>query len=162
AVSLFANREAVALAHRGLAMLATLPERPERDRRELGLQLTLGPPLMITKGTAAPEIEKTYLRAHELCQKVGDLTQRFSALWGLWYRQLDIGKVEDLAGQLLILAGKAQDPGLLLEAYHALGPSYLYAGDLANALAHLEQGIALYDPRQHRSYAARFAGHDPG
>jgi predicted ATPase len=162
AVSLFANQEAVELARRGLALLATSPESPERDRQELALQFTLGPPLMVTKGNAGPEIERTYLRAHELCQKVGDLSQCFSALWGLWYCQLDIGKVQDLAGQLLVLAGKAQDPGLLLEAYHALGPSYLYAGDLANALAHLEQGIALYDPREHRSYAARFAGHDPG
>src|SRR5262249_50818384 len=89
-------------------------------------------------------------------------SQHFSALWGLWYCQLDVAKVQELAGQLLILAGRAQDHGLLLEAYHALGPSYLYAGDLATALAHMEQGIAMYDPRQHPLYAARFAGHDPG
>jgi predicted ATPase len=162
AVRLFANREAVELARRGLALLATSPDSPERDRQELAIQLTVGPPLMVTIGTAAPEIERIYLRAHELCQKVGDLSQQFSALWGLWYCQLDTGKVQELAGQLLILAGKAQDHGLLLEAYHALGPTNLYAGDLASALAHLERGIALYVPRQHRSYAAWFAGHDPG
>src|SRR5262249_51622876 len=73
AVGLFAPREAVELARRGLALAATLPESPERDRQELMLQLTLGPPLMATKGTAAPEIERTYLRAHELSRKVGDL-----------------------------------------------------------------------------------------
>jgi predicted ATPase len=162
AVSLFANREAVGLAQRGLVLLATLPEGPDRDRQELALQLTLGPPLIVIKGTAAPEIEQTYQRAYELCQKVGEASQRFSALWGLWYSQLDIRKTQDLGEQLLTLAGRAQDQGLLLEAYHALGPSYLWAGELTTALAHFERGISLYDPRQHRSYAALYAGHDPG
>src|SRR5262245_37085320 len=127
AVRLFAYREAVGLARRGLALVATLPESPERDRQELALQLTVGPPLIVTKsgwGTAAPEIESTYLRAYELCRKVGEASQLFSALWGLWMCQLDIPKAQNLAEQLLTLAGQARDPGLLLEAYHALGPSY--------------------------------------
>jgi predicted ATPase len=164
AARLFANREAVGLARRGLALLATLPDSPERDRQELALQLTLGPPLIATKGNAAPEIERTYLRAHELCQKVGEVPQLFSALWGLWFSscQQGVGKSQGLAEQLLTLAGRAQGPGPLLEAYHALGPSYLWGGELSTALAHLEQGIALYDPLQHRSYAALYAGHDPG
>jgi predicted ATPase len=38
-----------------LELLMRLPESPERDQRELGLQTTLGPVLMITKGWAAPE-----------------------------------------------------------------------------------------------------------
>jgi tetratricopeptide (TPR) repeat protein len=162
AVHLFAHREAVGLAKRGLALVEALPDSPERDRQELALQLTLGPPLIVTKGTASPEIERTYRRAHELCQKAGDASQLFSALWGLWYCQDNPRKEGDLAEQLLSLAGRTQEPGLLLEAYHALGPSYLWVGELATALAHLEQGIALYDLRQHRSYAARYACHDPG
>jgi tetratricopeptide (TPR) repeat protein len=162
AVSLFANREAVGLAQRGLALLATLPESPERDRQELALQLTLGPPLSVTKGRGAPEIERAYLRAHELCQNVGEASQLFSALWGLWYCEHNPRPTQNLAERLLTLARRAQDPGLLLEAYHALGPSYILGGEWATALAHLEQGIALYDPRQHRSYAALYAGHDPG
>jgi hypothetical protein len=70
AVRLFAHQETVGLARRGLALLATLPDSPERARQELALQLTLGPPLSLTKGAGAPEIQTTYLRAHELCQKV--------------------------------------------------------------------------------------------
>jgi len=162
AVRLFANQEAVGLARRGLALLATLPDSPERARQELTLQITLGPPLIVTKGCAAPEVERTYKRAHELCQQVGETAQLFSALWGLWYSELDKRKAQDLAEQLLTLAGRAQDPGLFLEARHALGPSYLWGGEWATALAHLEQGIALYDPQQHRSYASLYAGHDPG
>ena len=35
-------------------------------------------------------------------------------------------------------------------------------GDWASAQAHLEQGIALYDPQQHRAHAFLYGGHDPG
>src|SRR5262249_13519173 len=31
-----------------------------------------------------------------------------------------------------------------------------------SARAHLEQGIALYDPQQHRAHAFLYGGHDPG
>ncbi|HZU35480.1 MAG TPA: protein kinase, partial [Gemmataceae bacterium] len=162
AVRLFANQEAVALARRGLGLLATLPDGPERARQELALQITLGPPLIATKGWPGPEVERTYKRAHELCQQVGETAQLFSALWGLWYCELDKRKAQDLAEQLLTLAERAQDPGLLLEARHALGPSYLWGGEWATALTHLDQGIALYDRQQHHSYASLYAGHDPG
>jgi predicted ATPase len=162
AVRLFANQEAVGLARRGLALLANLPDSPERARQELALQLALGPPLIATKGCSAPEIERTYARASELCGQVGETAPLYSALWGRWYSELDKRKARDLAEQLLTLADRAQDRGLLLEARHALGPSYLWGGEWATALAHLEQGIALYDPQQHRSYATLYAGHDPG
>src|SRR5205807_2309351 len=72
AVRVCANREAVVLARRGLELLGTLPDTPERARKELALQITLGPPLMATKGWPAPEVERTYSRAHELCRQVGE------------------------------------------------------------------------------------------
>ena len=53
------------------------------------------------------------------------------------------------------------DPALLLEAHHALGTTLNYLGEFAAAQAHLEQGIALYDPQQHRAHAFRY-GQDPG
>ena len=39
-----------------------------------------------------------------------------------------------------------------------LGPALFWLGELALALEHLEQGIALYDPQQRHSYRA---GPDP-
>ena len=65
-------------------MLKTLADTPERAQQELDLQVILGPTLTATKGWAAPEVEKTYTRAHELCQQVGESTQLFPVLWGLW------------------------------------------------------------------------------
>jgi serine/threonine protein kinase len=56
AVRLFANHEAVVLARRGLQLLETLADTPERAQRELTLQITLGPALMATKGWGAAEV----------------------------------------------------------------------------------------------------------
>jgi predicted ATPase len=164
AVRLFANQEAVALARRGLGLLEALPDTPERARKELALQITLGSPLIATQGWAAPEVQNTYTRAHELCRQVGETPQLFPALWGLWFFHLrsEIQLARQLGEQLLSLAQRAQDPGLLLQAHHALGPTLEHIGDWASAQAHLEQGIALYDPQQHRTHAFLYGGHDPG
>src|SRR5262245_44931376 len=48
AVGVFANQEAVELARRGVGLLASLPDTPERARKELSLQITLGPALYAT------------------------------------------------------------------------------------------------------------------
>src|SRR5262249_49969081 len=52
-----ANQEAVALARRGLDLLASLPDTPERARQELALQLTLGPAYIASRGYAAPDAD---------------------------------------------------------------------------------------------------------
>src|SRR5262249_8411698 len=45
-----ANQEAISHVTRGLELLKTLPDTPERAQQELTLQLTLGNPLIATKG----------------------------------------------------------------------------------------------------------------
>jgi predicted ATPase len=74
-----------ALSHlmKGLEVLQTLPESPERTQHELRLHLPLGAALMATKGYAAPEVEHVYARARALCQQVGETPQRFRVLRGL-------------------------------------------------------------------------------
>ena len=67
-----AYHEAIAALRKGLALLATLPESPERIRRELTLQLALGELLRATGGDGAPEVGEAYTRAYALCQQVGE------------------------------------------------------------------------------------------
>ena len=59
-----AYTEAVRDLSAAVELLKSQPESPERDQRELGLQTSLGPLLMITKGWAAAETGRVYLRAH--------------------------------------------------------------------------------------------------
>jgi predicted ATPase/class 3 adenylate cyclase len=159
-----ANLEAVAHLTQGLALLATLPETPERAQQELGLQTTLGPALMNTKGQAAPEVLQAYARARELCQQVGETPQLFQVLRGLWYfylHRVELRTARELGEHLLTLAQHLGDAALLLEAHYALGNTLNYLGEFAAAQAHFAQGIALYDPQRHRAHAFRY-GQDPG
>ena len=165
AIERSANLEAVAHLTKGLELLATLPDTPERLRHELDMLTSLGPALTITRGPGSPSVEQVYTRARELCQQVGEPRQLFPVLWGLWrlfnYRE-ELQRAGELGKQLLTLAQQVQDRALLLEAHHALWPTLFYLGELAAARGHLEQGMALYDPQQHRSHAFLYGGHDPG
>src|SRR5262249_10932535 len=63
-----------------------------------------------------------------------------------------------LGEQLLVLAQRAQAPGLLLQAHYALGRAHAFLGDWATARTHLEQAIAymtaVSTARMHFSTAA--------
>jgi len=159
-----ANAEAISHLTSALDLLKTLPDTPERAQQELALQIALGVPLMITKGYASPEVAKVYTRARELCRQGGETSQLFSVLMGLWLSsttRAECQAARELGEQLFSLAQRTQDPALLVEAHYALGTALFYLGEVAPALAHFEQGIALYDPPKHRSYTFLCVGIDP-
>jgi class 3 adenylate cyclase len=159
-----ATREAVAHLTKGLEGLATLPDTPERAQQELALHITLGPALMNTKGFEAPEVLHAYARAHELCQQVGDAQQLFSALWGLFYVIMVRGEMQrarEVGEELLGVARRLQDPGLLVVAHRAQVQALFWRGELGPAHTHAQQALALYDPQQMRAHAVRY-GQDPG
>ena len=164
AVEHSANLEAVAHLTKGLEVLATLPDTPERAQQELLMQTTLGPALLVTKGQASPEVLQAYARARALCPQAEETPQLFQVLRGLWYFYLirvELQTARELGEQLLTLAQHIGDPALLLEAHYALGNTVNYLGEFTAARTHFAQGIALYDPQQHRSHAVRY-GQDPG
>ncbi len=160
-----ANVEAIAHVQRGLELLSTLPDTPQRTQHELDFLTTLGPALLSTRGYAAPEVGQAYTRARELCQQVGETPEHFLVLWNLWLFYLaraDHQTALELGEQCLQLAQRVQDAALLLEAHMAIGVSWFYLGNPTLACTHLEQTIALYDPAQHHGLAYRYGGIDPG
>jgi TOMM system kinase/cyclase fusion protein len=159
AVERSAHAEAIAHLTKGLEVLTTLPDTPERVQQELDLQTTLGPALMVTKGFGAPEVLQAYARARELCQQVGEMPQLFHVLRGLWFfylMRMELQTARELGEHLLTLAQHVGDPALLLDAHYALGNTLNYLGELAAAQAHFAQGITLYDCQQHRSHGVRY------
>jgi class 3 adenylate cyclase/tetratricopeptide (TPR) repeat protein len=148
---------------KGVELLQGLPSTPERTQLELDLQTSLGSALMVTKGYGAPEVDQTFTRALELCQQLDDTHQLFPALrsqWGFYNVRAKYQAARKLGEQLLKLAQREQDPAFIIDAHRALGNTLFWLGDFASALAQLEQGISLYDPKQHRSLAFLF-GQDP-
>jgi predicted ATPase/class 3 adenylate cyclase len=156
AIARYANLEAVAHLSKGLEVLATVPETPERTQHELTLQAALGASLMAVKGFSAPEVERAYTRAHELCQQVGDTPQLCLVLWGLLQFSIvraDIPMALVLGERLINLAQSIHDLDLLLAAHNGLGTALPFRGELRAARAHLEQSLALYDPHKHHTRA---------
>jgi TOMM system kinase/cyclase fusion protein len=164
AIQRSANVEAITQLTKGIELLKTLPDTPERTQQEILLQVTLGVPLSATRGWAAPELEQAHRRARELCQQVGETPQLFPMLWGLFAFYLVRGELQtarELVAQALNLAQHIQDPALLAEAHYGTGNTLLWCGELASARAHLEQGLGHYNPQRDRAHAL-LRGYDPG
>ncbi|MBX3000005.1 MAG: AAA family ATPase [Caldilineaceae bacterium] len=164
ALRLYAHEDAIHLLSKSLQVLNALPQTPEREQRELDLQLMLGAGLTITRGYAAREVGEVYTRARMLAQRVEDKTLQFSALWGMrmFYANAGQSRVAvELGWQLLDLALAAGDEEMQLRARQSLGGALLHHGQFVLARDTLEQGVALYDPRRNR--AQRFYYEiDPG
>lgn len=126
---------------------------------ELELQTTLAPALITTKGYAAPEVEIAYTRARALldtldttgnCRAVN--SRRFPILFGLWLFYLvrgNLKKARELGEQCLVIAKQQENQAFEVEAHRALGATLYHMSEFKSALAHLETGLALYQPQQH-------------
>jgi len=146
---------------RALDLLQTWPETAERLQQELEVLVALGPALMAMQGFLAPDVVQVYRRAHVVCQSVGAPLQRCAVLWGLWLIESVRGAhqtARGLAEDLLHLAQHLAEPAWLLRASYALGSTLLWLGAFADARAHLEQGIGLYDSQPHRFQALGYEG----
>ena len=158
-----ANVEAVSHLTSALELLKIVPDSRERTQKEIAVLINLGASSASTSGFGTQEMKQVYSRAAELCRQIGETSQLFFALMGLWQLYLVRAqhlRARELGEQLLVLALTAQDSALLLAARRALGESCDSLGELSVALDHFEQGIALYDPRQHRALAFVY-GIDP-
>jgi predicted ATPase len=164
AVARSANVEAIGHLNKGLEVLKSLPYCAEHDRQELLLETLLGNALMATRGYGAPEVGRTFDRARALCERLGETPQLFPVLRGLWMFYLvrsDLRTARQLAEQIMQLAERVQEPSVLLEAHRSVGMTLFFSGEFRFARQHLEKGIALYDPQQHREHAFLY-GTDPG
>jgi TOMM system kinase/cyclase fusion protein len=151
AIARSANAEAISHLTKGLELLKTLPDTPERAQHELTLQIALSMPLTATKGYAASEVERVFTRALELCRQLGETPQLCPVLIGLSsfrFVRAELQTARELAEQGLRLAQSVHSPTLLMWAHYILGPTLFCLGEFALAQDHLEQGIALYDPQK--------------
>jgi predicted ATPase len=162
AVRRSANVEAVGHLKKALDLLARLPENSETTRKELGLQIALGPALMAIKGYAAPEVEEVYSRAWQLCQGLGETPQMFTilrGLWGFYIVRSELETARELGNRCLALARRIRKTPLVIWAYYAAGMTLFHRGELASALEHFDQGITLYDLGKRQFHRAL---QDPG
>ena len=158
--------EAAEQLTRALDQIATLPATPALRREQIKLQVALANTLMHTKGYAAAEtksaIEQARLfieQAETLGEPPEDALLLFSTLYGVWawnFVAFNGQMCRDLAAQFLTLAEKKNATVPVLVAHRIMGHSLITTGELKNAKAHYDQGIALYNPDEHQSLTTRF------
>lgn len=167
AIARSAYVEAMTHLTTGMEVLEHLPVKTLHSRDELLMRTTLGRVLLVSKGYADPDVEQAFAQALELCHQVGETSHVFPALHGLWGYYCVRGvhtTAREQAERCLRLAQRLHHPARLLEAHYAVGQSLFFLGEAATAHQHLTQGIALYDPQQHRPNGSHdcHVVHDPG
>jgi class 3 adenylate cyclase/predicted ATPase len=163
AVAQLAYLEAIAHLQRGLGLLHSLPEGPDRDGCEIDLQLALAGCLLTAKGAVAAKLP--YVRAFDLTERSGSQQQRFDALYGVWQSTNMSGgsaAASPLSARLLSMTEREGDDGLRLQAHHSAWATLAFAGDPAKTREHTDAGRLLYDPERHASHRFVYGGHDPG
>jgi predicted ATPase len=162
ALQRYANQEAANHATRGLELVSALPDTPERANQELTLQLVVGSSVSFVQG---PHFgEPNYTRARELARQVGSVPELFPALAGLAYANIVGGHMHSarsLSEEFLELARPHDDSVLLVVGHWLLAYTAWWQGDFVDVRTHSRQGLAFYDPNQHRVFAADY-GQDPG
>jgi class 3 adenylate cyclase/tetratricopeptide (TPR) repeat protein len=159
-----AEREAIGHLTRGLALLDTLDETPERDDRILEFLSALGPAYIAVRGYAAPEVGPVLQRARDLCQRIGEPEHLFGIMLGMWEWRLvrgDIRLCMELAGDGMVLAQHLNDPGMHMEALFMPGVTQYYRGEFAASRAYHDKALA-YDDRTRTRLWTAFSGHDGG
>jgi predicted ATPase/DNA-binding SARP family transcriptional activator len=147
----YANEDAISLLSRSLVLLEQLSAGAKRDKQELGLQLALAPIYRVTKGWAAPELERVLDRALALCDTVGDDIQRAQTLYGLqsaYVVQAKLARVQMISDELHILYERSFGSAPPPFADVMLAGARLHLGRIADANAQFAEIIATHDPDQ--------------
>jgi predicted ATPase len=158
--------EAIEQLTRALDQVETLPSTPARRRHQISLQVALMAPLMHVKGYAAPETRGAAMRARQLIENaeaLGEATddplQFYSVLYVIWVGHsvvFDGDVVRNLAAEFLILAEKQATIAPRVIGHRMVAYSSLLVGEIAEALPHYDQALALYDPAEHQALAIQF------
>jgi class 3 adenylate cyclase/predicted ATPase len=157
-----ANLESIAHCAKGLDCVKTLPRSTALERQELALQITIGVPLIATKGYGAPEAAAHYHRARELCERLRETHQLLPVIYGQWLDSAAHGDYRIARGfgeELLHFAEQQEEVGPVVVGHRTIAWTDLLLGELSSSQSHADQGLSLYEDEQQRALAFQYA-HD--
>jgi predicted ATPase len=158
-----ANLEAIRHLTRGLELLGTLPESPERDRRELAFQIAIGTPLIALQGYSAPQTGAAYSRARALGERLGEAEPLVATLSGEFVHYFvrgDYPAMRRLTDEARQVSERLPNPVVRLASHRLTGITAMHFGAFPEARAQFEAILCLYDAGQHRSQPVHYV-HDP-
>jgi len=147
--------EAEALLRKGLNLVSSLPDGVWRQEHELALQIALGQALFATQGWAAPGVGEAYARARHLCDQLERPHKLLPIVYGEWIHhaiRADMEQAKRLASEISRVGEVLDDTVARVMGCWSGGFTCLHLGDFAAASAHLERGLALFDPVQRPQY----------
>jgi hypothetical protein len=132
AVARSAMTEAVSQSHKGLDRLASLPDNSRRRELKLGLQVTLGPALIASRGFSATEVDETYAQASALAERLDRSDYHSSLLYGLWSYHLVRSEHRlalSLADRMEQIGDECNDAPLILGARALRGVTHFFSAN---------------------------------
>jgi class 3 adenylate cyclase/tetratricopeptide (TPR) repeat protein len=158
------DREAVSHFRRALSLLEAQPETNERWRTELAILSQLGPALMNVHGWAAAEVGEVVERAADVGRRLESSQELAPSIANLWVFQFTNGRLdaaEKISDDLLRIGRELNNSDVLLQGHHCAWPVCWGRGALADAVGHIDAGLALYDEERHAHHRFLYLGHDP-
>jgi predicted ATPase/class 3 adenylate cyclase len=161
-----ANLEAIAHLQRGVEAVGCLPESSQRDRLDLDFQFALGPCLIATQGPASGKAMATFVRARELCERLGEPPEYLQIMFWVVTASVVRGELPQAAEMIATLLRLAQAHGdrpALLNAMRGEAMILLFMGRLADARKAIEGAFETFNAsREADRLSARSAGQDAG
>ncbi len=150
-----AYAEARSYLSSALQLLKTLPDDLERARTEIGLEAAMSLMALVLSGsTGSPEVEQSCMRVRRLCERIGDRSRLFDAVFGLRLCCMVRGQLataKTCAEELIVLAEQDREPEHAVGAHFALAQTFLSTGEFADAMTHCETALAVPGPVRQQS-----------
>src|SRR5690606_6704864 len=99
----------------GVALLGKLPESPGRDALELKFLNLLSSAYIAGQGYSSPEVGPILRRARELCERMGQPSERLAVLRSAWVWHVVHGNYRQYtqtADEAMDVAQRSNTPGL--------------------------------------------------
>ena len=128
-------------------------------QRRLQLQTAYGQAMMLSRGFGAEETLAAFTRAQELATGADNSIERFPTHYGLWVSSVMRGELQRARDTAEIFRREAESEGRATEvavACRILGYTCLWQSDFAEARAHLEKALRLYDRDREHEAVPRF------
>lgn len=156
ALKRLALNEAISHLNKGMEIIGTLPQSPQRDGKELDIRTPLGAAWLALKGWAAPEVWSSFHPALGLAKSLSRHEALVPIYYGLYVSVLTQGRVAeslDWVDEMLALAEASGEQDLLIVGHRAACTTYYWLGALTQSREHGDRVLALYSEEQHRHLA---------
>ena len=143
-----AHAEAERLLVQAIALIESLPDTPERLRREIGLRVRYGMVFVAIHGFAKGELDEQLERTRELMSRAGESPEILMLMAGIWSVESSRGQFKsawETARRMLAIAEGTGSEMAIGSAQHMMGATAMWRGNFATARDHFERATEIFE-----------------